>query len=661
MSVQSAEPAGASGAERGWTDEIDLGRWARAVGRRWPVLLAIFLLAIVAALAGRWLLGRMGEPVYQAGADVAIVRMTSELTFDERFTTTAGEVPMTNIAARRSALLGLAASPALAVPVIEELGGALSESEQDPAVLAAAVQASLVTGNGRPGDSDLIRIAATASTPEKAAAIASAWARAFVQQANRVYGQVPDEMIASIQEERASAEQVYAAAQSELQSFMAGSRMDEVFRQVTAADAALNSLYQARQDTLDAVLAGAAEAQGQLASAVLGAEAENRSAAYVQEQEGRRQLLSDYLDALYGGQSEVFRQRAQQDIQLLQDAYTRRLQTLRALDGARTLRDQVAAVEIGETAESAGEISGGSVLVLEYLKLQALTQLTDPVAPPQQEVAPAPSVEVRGELPARAQAQQQAQTLAPTVVENTQPVQVYTAASPVQVQLDARAAVDKATLLAEIDALIGTLEARSAELEQQIAAQSARLLDPDRYGDVSEATLGDGQLTAAVQAQYAALMGQGILTPSLSLAGLAAPGARAADAAAAGDEVAALVGTADGAALHEATAPLEARLRALKAEYEALRARSVQLTQARDLALDAYKTVNSKVAELTVTRAAAGSEVRFAAPAVAPANPVSGLGLALALALGAVAGLLAAALYLVVSELRAGSPRGQRA
>ena len=57
-----------------------------------------------------------------------------------------------------------------------------------------------------------------------------------MQQANRVYGQVPDEMIASIQEERASAEQAYTAAQSELQSFMAGSRMDEVFRQVTAAE-----------------------------------------------------------------------------------------------------------------------------------------------------------------------------------------------------------------------------------------------------------------------------------------------------------------------------------------------------------------------------------------------------------------------------------------
>lgn len=662
MSVQSAERAGASGVEHGWADEVDLGRWLRAAGRRWPVLLALFLLAIVAALAGRWLLGLIGAPVYEAGADVAIVRTTSELTFDERFTTTAGDVPATNIAARRSALLGLASSPALAVTALDELGDVLAEEERDPALLAAATQASLVTGNGRPGDSDLIRISATAATPEKAAAIASAWARAFVQQANRVYGQVPDEMIASIQEEQANAEQSYIAAQSELQSFVAGSQADEVFRQVTSTEAALESLYQARQEALDAVLAGVVKAQEDVAAAVLGAEAENRSAAYVQEQEGRRQLLLEYLDALYTGQSEVFRQRAQQDIQLLQDAYTRRLQTMRALDGARTLREQVAAVETVETAETAtgaGEISGGSALVLEYLKLQAMTQLTDPTAPPQQQVAPAPNVAVQGELPARAQGQQQAQTLAPTVVENTQPVQVYTAASPVQVQLDARAAVDKATLLAELDALIGTLETRTTELEQQIAAQSALLLDPDRYGDVSEATFGSGQLTAAVQAQYTTLMAQGILTPSLSLAGPAvAPGDYTAYTA---NKLATLTGSTDDAAFRAAAAPLETRLRELKAEYEALRARSVQLTQARDLALDAYKTVNSKLAELTVTRAAAGSEVRFAAPAVAPANPVPGFSLLLALALGAVVGLLLAALYLVASELRVGRPREARA
>jgi capsular polysaccharide biosynthesis protein len=655
MSVQSAERGGASGVEPGWTNEIDLGRWARAVGRRWPVLLAIFLLAIVAALAGRWLLGLVGEPVYQAGADVAIVRITSELTFDERFTTTAGEVPMTNIAARRSALLGLASSPALAVAALEELGDVLVEEEQDPAKLAAAVQASLVTGNGRPGDSDLIRITAMAATPEKAAAIASAWARAFVQQANRVYGQVPDEMIASIQEEQADAEQAYNAAQSALQSFVAASQADEVYRQVTSAEAALQSLYQARQEALDAVLASMVKAQEEVAAAVLGADAQNRSAAYVQEQEGRRQLLLEYLDALYSGQSEVFRRRAQQDIQLLQDAYTRRLQTQRALDGARTLHAQVAAA----TAEGGGEISGGSALVLEYLKLQAMTQLTDPVVPPQQQVAPAPRVEVQGELPARAQGQQQAQTLAPTVVENTQPVQVYTAASPIQVQLDARGAVSQAALLAELDALIGTLETRSTDLEQQIAAQSALLLDPDRYGDVGEATLGSGQLTTAAQAQYAALMAQGILTPSLSLSGPTT--APAVSPAYTEDEVAALTGSAEDAAFREAVAPLEVRLRELKAEYEALRARSVQLTQARDLALDAYKTVNSKLAELTVTRAAAGSEVRFAAPAVAPANPVPGFSLLLALALGAVVGLLLAAFYLIVSEIRAGSPRGARA
>lgn len=658
MSVQPAEPAGSPGVEPGWLREIDLGRWAQAAARRWPAMLAIFTVSIVAAAALWWLSGQVGALAYQSSADVAIVRTTSELTFDERFTTTAGELPVTNIAARRSALLGLAGSPALAQAVIDELGGELGEMEQNPARLAAMVQAALVTGNGRPGDSDLIRVTATASSPEKAAAIAEAWARAFVQQANQVYGQVPDEMLGSIQQERTSAEENYNAAQAALQSFLAESRLDEVNRQATSLDAVVSALYDARRDSLDGVLGSMVQAEEQLAAALLSAEADNRTIPYLQEQEGRRRLLLDAIDALYGGQSEVFRQRAQQDIQLLQDAYTRRLQTTRALDAARTLRRQVEAVEV-----AGGEISGGSALVLEYLKLQALTQLTDPVAPPQQQVASAPTVDVQGELPARLPAQQQAQaqTVTPTIVENTQPVQVYMAASPVQVQLDARAAVDRELLLAELDALVATLEERGAELEGQIIAQSELLLDADRYGDVGEVAFSSGELTEAVQAQYAGLMAQGILTPSLSLAGLSAPQGDASAVPTPGGDWAALAGSVTDAAFREALAPLEAQLRSLKAESEALRARQMQLTQMRDLALDAFKAVNSKATELAVARAAADSEVRFAAPAVLPAGPVPGLSLPLMLALGAVVGLLLAALYLVVAELRAGRPGEARA
>lgn len=650
MSVDSVERAGA---EPGWTSEIDLGRWVRAAGRRWPALAAIFVLALLAALGLWWLSGQIGEPAYQADADVAIVRTASELTFDERFTTTSGDTPVTAIGARRSALVGLASSTALAQAVIDELGDLLEPAQRNPARLAAAVEATLVTGNGRTGDSDLIRITATAPSPEEAAAIAGAWARAFVRQANQTYGQVPDELLASIKQEQVNAEQEYNAAQAALESFLTTSRFDEVGRQVLDLEATLGNIRQARRDSLVSLLENVVKAQARVSAAYLEADAANRSEPYVREQEGRRQLLLETIDALYGGQSEVFRQRARQDIQLLQDAYARRLQTARALDGARTLRRQV---------EAAGdEVSGGSALVLEYLKLQALTQLTDPVEPPTQQVTSATDLTVQGELPPGQMENQQLQSVAPTVFGTTQPVQVYTAANPVQVQLDARSAVDKELLLAEVDALIATLDARSAELEQQIAEQSTRLLDADRYGDVGAVTISGEELGAAVLSQYESLLAQGILSPTLALQSMPAPDESAATAGFEMDaELQALAGAVGDPAFQEVLAPLEAQLRERRTEYESLRARQGQLAQMRDLAFETYKTVTSKVAELSVARAAAGSEVRFVAPAVPPAEPVPGLSLIFTLAIGAVAGLLLAALYLLVAELRARTPGEQR-
>lgn len=70
----------------------------------------------------------------------------------------------------------------------------------------------MATVEGRSGQSDLINITVRTDSPEVSAAIANAWAQAYVQQVNSIYGQVPDDMLASIEAQLAEAQQVYAQA-----------------------------------------------------------------------------------------------------------------------------------------------------------------------------------------------------------------------------------------------------------------------------------------------------------------------------------------------------------------------------------------------------------------------------------------------------------------
>ncbi len=80
-------------------------------------------------------------------------------------------------------------------------------------------------------------------------------------------------------------------------------------------------------------------------------------------------------------------------------------------------------------------------------------------------------------------------------------------------------------------------------------------------------------------------------------------------------------------------------LRTSKAQLETETAKQLQLTQQRDLNWETYKTLSSKVAELNLTRAAASSEVRFGAPAVAAIDAVEEISLVLGVAASGIVGL----------------------
>jgi capsular polysaccharide biosynthesis protein len=514
-------PQGELPPEDGWAAE-DGSNWRHSIvvlASWWKEIAAITagvaLLAGLVAASLNWL----SEPTYKAWVDVAIVRTVSELNFDQRFTTTSDTdiryIAM-NASAWRNALVGLAGGPAIAEQVVAQIGDTLDAKHRIPANLAGIVDAARVGGGSSLGDSDLIRITATADTPERAVRIATAWAEAYVHKVNQIYGQAPDELLASMQEEKARASADYQKAQAALEAFIAGNRTDELSRQIAE-----------KQGVVDQVV----KARANVAAAYLDAETQARSA-----------------------------------------RFERWLQVTRALAQARTLRSQVAA--------SGASSTGSGALIADLLKLQALTQVLDKPTG----------------------AAQAAQSTLPGSAQSASPgtVQVQVGGTPLQIQLDADATLSREELLADIDALVQALEPLRAELERQIVAPGQDSLEAGMSTYLGQAKTGTEPGSAS----------------SLSA-------------------------TTEGSGLLDSTVRgLEEEVRGFRAALETETARNTQLTQARDLAWETLKTVSSKVAELNLARAAAGSEVRIASPAVQPSQPESRIGVAKAVLYGGIAGLL---------------------
>ena len=460
MTVQTQERTPAP--ER-WAaeDEIDLRQYLDVLIRWWREIVLITLSAMVLAAVGILLIL---PAQYEASADVAIVRTVSDVNFDERFRTNSQELrtDTASLSARRSALLGLVATGAIADEVITQLGDTLTAEERRPANLLEMVEASLgsadgTRSDGTRSDSDLVRITVTANDPEKAAAIANAWAHLYVREVNTIYAQVPNEVLASIQNELAAAQKQYLDSQANLETFIAGNRID-----------ALNS------------------------------------------------------------QVAVLQQRVEQEVSLQKAFLLQWEDTQEHISTVAALRTQI---------EQGGEGAARSTMVaLQTLKMNVYG------SPPQ-----GLQVEVR-DLPD----------------------------------------VNQQAMLTDLDGLRQALDQRLVDLNTKIGANNT---DVGASQDVTST------LTSTLES-----------------------------------------------------------LRTSKAELEAETAKQLQLTQQRNLAWETYKTVSSKVAELNLTRAAASSEVRFGAPAVAPVDPLKPLSLLLGIVLAGVVGGVVSVFYAFLANYLGKSP-----
>ncbi|MCX6050304.1 MAG: Wzz/FepE/Etk N-terminal domain-containing protein [Chloroflexi bacterium] len=615
-------------------EEIDLRKYIDALIRWWReiivITLATILLVIVAVEGLRFLL----TPRYEAEASVAIVRTFSDVSLDPRFKTQTEDTTTTqanSASARRSALLGLASSSSIAQKVIDQLGDKLSDNERIAANLAEQVTAEQGAGSRSGGESDLINLTAISDSPEKATVIANTWAQIYVQTVNAIYGQVPDDLLTSIESEQSTAQKSYDKSQTDLETFVANNHIDTLNRQITETQSIIDNLQRGKAAALTQLVNNIVAARSQVMKDYLTAQAESQVVAYKKEQEGRQALITTYLDAINNAQADVFQQQSDQDAKLLRSYYNTWQQSVQALSDANVLKAQV---EKG--GQGAVRSSG---LALQLLKLQVFTQIfnndTQPLHPNKIEDEKTP------------------QQLDQPIVD----------ANNVRLQLqigDNTPTLTQEEMLGDLNSLISVLDSRRTDLESKIATLSDKLLAGSNYSALGKTIPLDSKLVQSVQAQYQQLSQPSWSSPlTATLAALAAttvsptlgqalPAGQTLDQL--GEqwarELLQLKGLAnlptnkdvDGS-VAQTISQLETQNLALKAQLEAERSRQLRLTHERDLNWDTLKTLSSKVAELNLARAANSSEVRLAASAVPPVDPLKRLSLTLAVAAAGVVGL----------------------
>ena len=91
--------------------------------------------------------------------------------------------------------------------------------------------------------SDLIRITATADSPEEAVLIADAWAEEYVDYANRLYRYTPANQLDLIVAEMKRTQESYEAVQKELRTFIINSRVDRLNSLLLTKEEAVGHLH----------------------------------------------------------------------------------------------------------------------------------------------------------------------------------------------------------------------------------------------------------------------------------------------------------------------------------------------------------------------------------------------------------------------------------
>lgn len=686
----SVAPTVSSSTADSWRmdDEIDLREYLEVLIRWWREILLVTGAVAVLATGAMFTLEQLTPPIYEASATVAIARVKSDITFDDRYRTLSEEeLQQLRGDARRSALLGLVRNSAVAEAVINELGGSLPLDERNPALLLEQIGASLVTSENGRSDSDLIRVTVQSESPELSALIANAWANHYVQHVNTLYGSVPAELMASVRNDLDLATVDYEAAQRNLEAFIAQDNADQLARLIAENESVISAIQMGKQAALQSLIDKELAARQEIAAAYINALAQNRLLGFEKEQEAKRQIVAAYIDSELENRLNAFYddQRARQEIytrlvnaelnsvttifdkqvedNLLQLArrYEEKQRLESLLISAQTLRNQVATG--GDAAAASNSLA---VTLLKTQIVSATTSLADTlqlnvdttsgvaVSADEQEADLAALIETIEQRLSTLSTEisQQAATLAAgdgyEMLDLFAPEQLAVSTSS-EGRGGASAQAD-AVLRTLRDAIAARYEdlyeiGRIAETGQELAVDSEifneiRTLYPNLFklGELSEL------VSADTSESPLSVLGQ---TEAAELLQLQAPASLVSYAAA----------TAE---FDQTLLTLEEELQALRSQQEARMGRKQQLMQQRDLAWTTFTTLSNKNVELNLSNTAANSEVRFAAPAIPPAEPLGGTSLLMVLALSGIVGLMLALVIAFLSNFMGMQPFLQR-
>lgn len=561
---------------------IDIRKYVTIVADRWRLLLTC---TVVAALLGG-LIGLIAPAPYEATATVAIVKTSTQVEFDPRFRTiTQDEVAAVNADSRRATLLGLVENGAIAGVVARELSPTLPANELSPVALLTKVD-STIAGRG-----DLIQVKVRDQDPAQASDIANAWAREYERYVNDLYAGAPANYEASVEQQFELARAEADTAQAALEQFIATSEIDQLTRSISETRQLMDALQIGKQNALTLVISEQLKVNSEIIAAYLGAQSANRLVAFEKEQQGRRDLITAYMDTQNSAQVEVFQQQVASDLEALKSRYAAQVRVRQLIGDATAMRDQVRAG--GDTAATSNSAA------LSLLKSQVFAFGTSITA----------SVQIQ------------------------MPAQYAPATADEQVS--------------DLNALISALQKRDLALQQEIDEISTRLLSGSSYRlDTLENA--DSPLALAISDTYPLLFDVGTIGRLSEAVPITNPLTLAAQQKA-GEILRFSSINLSGSALAEGDdddtiASLQKRLQEAQARLEQQQANYQRLLRDRDLRRETLDTLANKRTEVTLANAVTGSEVRLASPALPPERRVTGqlMYVAIAALIGLLAGIILA-------------------
>lgn len=475
--------------------------------------------------------------VYEAKAGVVLIASGYSFAFEPKIQTLSDDQTAyqqaLNREARRTALVALVESGTVAAKVIETLGAELSPEEQNAGALLGMVTGE--AGGTAREQGDLIEITVRADDPKKAMLIVNAWAEAYEEYINRIYGGDAPGSQDSIEKEAASAKTGYESAEESLTRFVADNQVDELNRRIQEKQQIISSLQSGKQTAVTTVIDTELEARAKIIAEYINTQANNLLLAFRKEQQGKSAMLAAYMDAELDNRltaiqkdqearSKLFAQYAEAEIN------NRLLAFQKDQEARAKLFAQYVEAEINNRlAAFQKEQEAKSALFNAYVNADITAQTTvfnKQVEAKVQALANSYAAKLKLE-----QLLQDAQALKEQIGQGRATDSSATSglailllkaeafASSAELPGDLQLQLDITTGLAaspdeqvrDMEALINVLENRVEELEEVIEAQSGELFNNEGYQFLSTPRPEDDPLTRAIHQKYRELFGVGEL------------------------------------------------------------------------------------------------------------------------------------------------------